>query len=125
MNKDWVEHQNFPSRPQCPLEEEEIKAEENTKGKEEVEAKIEEEKTNLQILMEEAAIKIRTKAKASANKVEKIKHMDKGMINPKSNVITIRSMENMPMNVGRKRVTWVIGPVLVLQKKISVKRIFF
>ena len=68
--------------------------------------------------MEEAAIKIRTKAKAIASKVDKIKHMDKGMINPKSNVITVRSMAIMPMNVGRNRVTWVIDPVLILLKKI-------
>ena len=72
--------------------------------------------------MEGATIKIRTKAKVASSKVDKIKHMDKGMINPKSNVITIRSMPIMPMNVGRNIVTWVIDPVLILQKKISFKK---
>ena len=75
--------------------------------------------------MEVAAIKIKTKAKAATSKVEKIKHMDKHMINPKSNVITIRSIVIMPMNVGRNRVTWVIDPMLTLLKEISVKRIYF
>ena len=75
--------------------------------------------------MEGAAIKIRTKAKAAASKVEKIKHMEKGMINPKSNVITVRSMAIMPMNVGRNKVTWVIDPVLILPRKISVRRSYF
>ena len=72
-----------------------------------------------------AAIKIITKAKATASKVEKIKHMDKGMINPKSNVITVKNMAIMPMNVGRNRVTWVIDPVLILLRKISVKKNYF
>ena len=72
-----------------------------------------------------AAIKIRTKFKEVANKVDKIKHMDKDMINPKSNVITVRIMGIMPMNVGRNRVTWIIDLVLTLQKKISVKKILF
>ena len=112
MNKDWVEQKThlwiMPSRPKFPLEEEEVKEEENTKEKEEEEAKIEEEEVALQILREGAAIKIRTKAKATASKVDKIKDMDKGMINSKSNVITIRSMAIMPMSVGRNRVTWVI-----------------
>ena len=72
--------------------------------------------------MEGAAIKIRTKAKVAASKVDKIKHMDKGMINPKCNVIIVRSMAIMPMNVGRNIVTWVIEPMLILPKKISVKK---
>ena len=125
MNKDWVELQthlwSMPSRPKCPLEEEEVKEEETTEEKEEAEAKTEEEKIALQIHKEGVAIKIKIKAKAAANKVEKIKHMDKGMINPKSNVITIRSIVIMQMKVGVNRVTWVIDPVLILQKKISVK----
>ena len=129
MNKDWVEKQthfwSMPSRPKCHLEEEEVKAEETTKEKEEAEAKIEEEETSLQIQVEGAKIEIRTNAKEVANKVEKIKHMDKGMINPKSNVITVRSMAIMPMNVGRNRVTWEIDPVLILLKKISIKKTYF
>ena len=114
----------MPSRPKCPLEEEEVKAEENTEENEEGKSKKEEE-TTLQILVEGATTKFRIKAKVAANKVEKIKHMDKGMINPKSNVITVRSMAIFPMNVGRNRVTLVIYPVLILLKKILVKRIFF
>ena len=58
--------------------------------------------------MEGAAKKVRIKAKVASNKVEKIEHMDKGMINPKSNVITVRSMGIMPMNLGRNKVTWVV-----------------
>ena len=103
----------MPSRPKCPLEEEEVKAEETIEEKEEVESKTEEEETTLQIKMEGAVIKIRTKAKEAANKEDKVKHMDKGMINPKSNVITVRIMAIMPMNVGRNRVTWVIDSVLI------------
>ena len=75
--------------------------------------------------MEGAATKVRIKAKETANKVEKIKHMEKGMINPKSNVITVRSMAIMPMNVGRNKVTWITDPVLILLKKISVKKNYF
>ena len=103
MNKDWVEMHthiwSMLSRPKFPLEEEEVKAEEATEEKEDAEAKIEEEETTLQV--EGTTIKIRTKAKAVANKVDKIKHMDKGMINPKSNVITVKSMTIMPTDVGR------------------------
>ena len=124
MNKDLAEQQthiwSMPSRPKCPLEEEEVKAKEITEEKEEAEAKTDEE-TTLQIQEEGAATKIRTKAKVVASKVDKIKHIDKGMINPKTNVITVRSMSIMQMNVGRNRVTWVIEPVLILEKKISVK----
>ena len=115
---------SMPSRPKCPLEKEEVKVEETTKEKEEAEAKTEEE-TTLQIQVEGEEIKIRTKAKATANRVDKINHMDKDMINPKSNVITVRSMAIMPMNVGRNRVTWVIEPVLILLRKISIKKIYF
>ena len=115
----------MPSRPKCPLEEEEVKEEETTEEKVEGEARTKEEETTQQIQMEGATTKIRTRAKAAASNVDKIKHMDKGMINPKSNVIAIRSMAIMPMNVGRNRVTWVIYRVLILQKKISVKRSCF
>ena len=107
------------------MEEEEVNAEETIEEKEEAEAKTEEEETTLKILMEGAAIKIRTKAKAVASKVEKIKHVDKGMINLKSNVITVRSMAIMPMNIGRNIVTWVIDRLLILLRKISVKRSCF
>ena len=112
----------MPSRPKCPLEEEEVKVEETTEEKEETKSKIEEEETTLQAQVEGAEIKIRTKAKATASMVEKIKHMDKGMKNPKSNVITVKKMAIMPMNVGRNRVTWVVDPVLTSLNKISVKK---
>ena len=59
----------MPSRPKCPLEEEEVKADKNTEEKEETEVKMEEEETTLQV--EGAAIKIRTNAKAATSKVEK------------------------------------------------------
>ena len=122
MNKDWVEQQthlwSMPSRPKCLLEEEEVKAEQTRKEKEEVESKIEDEETTLEIQVEGVATKIRTKAKAATNKVEKIKQMDKGTINHKPNVITVRSMVIMPMNVGRNRMTWVIDPVPTLLKRL-------
>ena len=103
------------------MQEEEVKADQTIEEKEEAEAKIEEE-IALQIQLEGTATKVTIKAKATTNEVDKIKHMDKGMINPKSNVITVRSMAIMPMNVGRNRVTWVIDLVLILLRKISVKR---
>ena len=81
--------QSKPSRPRCPLEEEEVKAEETRE--EEAEAKTEVEETVQQMLKEEAAIQIRTKAKAVANKVDNIMLKDKGMINPMSNVIIVKN----------------------------------
>ena len=53
------------------------------------------------MLKEEAAIQIRTKDKAVINKVENIMLKDEGMKNPMSNVITVKNMGTMPMNVGR------------------------
>ena len=114
----------MPSRPKCPLEEEGVKENQTSKEMVQEEDKTEEE-TTLQIQVEGAATKVTIKSKASANKVDKIKHMDKGMINPKSNVITVRIMGIMPMNVGRNRVTWVIDPVLTLLKKFRVGIFFF
>ena len=87
----WIK----PSRPRCPLEEEEVKAEETRE--EEAEARIEEEGTIQQILKEEAAIQIRTKVKAAANKVDNIMLKDKGMKNPMSNVIIVKNMGIMPV----------------------------
>ena len=107
------------------MEEEEVKAEETIEEKEDAEAKIEEEEIALQMKMEGATTIIRTRAKALASKMDKIKYMEKGMINPKSNVITVKSMAIMPMNVGKNRVTLVIDPVLILLKKISVKKSSF
>ena len=112
------------SRPKCPLEEEEVKVDQTTEEKEEAEAKTNKE-TCLQVQVEGAAIKVRIKSKATTSKVDKIKHMEKGMINPNSSIITVRSMGIMPISVGRNRVTWVVDPVLILQKRILVKRIYF
>src|SRR5271168_4485550 len=88
-----------PSRPRCPLEEEEVKAEETRE--EEAEAITEVEGTVQQMLKEEAAIQIRTKAKAATNKENNIMLKDKGMKNPMSNVIIVKNMGTMPVNVGR------------------------
>ena len=88
-----------PSRPRCPLEEEEVKEEETEE--EEAEARTEVEGTVQQMLKEEAAIQIRSKAKAAANKEDNIMLNDKGMKNPMSNVITVKDMGIMQMNVGR------------------------
>ena len=88
-----------PSRPRCPLEEEEVKEEETKE--EEAEARIEVEGTTHQMHKEEAAIQIRTKAKAAANKEDNIMLKDKGMINPMSNVTIVKNMGIMQMNVGR------------------------
>eukprot|EP00253_Pinus_taeda_P019137 PITA_19137 len=68
----------MPLRPRCPLEEEEVKAEE-TRG-EEAKAKTEVEETIQQTLKEEATNQIRTKAKAAVNNVENIMLKDKGNI---------------------------------------------
>eukprot|EP00253_Pinus_taeda_P020908 PITA_20908 len=65
-------------RPRCPLEEEEVKAEETRE--EEAEAKIEVEGTVQQTLKEEATIQIITKAKSAANKADSIMLKDKGNI---------------------------------------------
>ena len=88
-----------PSRPRCPLEEEEVKVEETRE--EEAEAKTEVEETVQQMLKEEAAIQIRTKAKAATNKVDNIMLKDKGMKNPMSNVIIVKNMGTMQMNVRK------------------------
>ena len=113
------------SRPRFTLEEEEVKAYQNIEEEVEVEAITDEEETTLQVQVEGVATKIRTKARETTKKVGKIKYMDKGMINTMSNVITVRSMGTMPMNVERNRVTWVIDPVLTLLKKLKVKKICF
>ena len=81
------------------LEEEEIKAEEARE--EEAEAKTEVEETVQQMLKGEATIQIRTKAKETANKEDNIMLKDKGMKNPMSNVIIVKNMGIMPVNVGR------------------------
>ena len=89
----------MPSRPRCPLEEEEVKGEETRE--EEAEARTEVEEAVQQMLKEEAALQIRTKAKAAANKENNIMLKDKGMKNPMSNAIIVKNMGIMPVNVGR------------------------
>ena len=125
MNRDWVEMKthpwSMPSRPKFPLEEEEVRAEGITEENLEAEAKTEDEEIALQILKEGAVIKIRTKAKAAANKVDKNMLMDKGMTNPMSSVIIVKNMGIMQMNVGRSRMIWVIDPVQISLEKISAK----
>ena len=81
------------------MEEEEVKAEETRE--EEAEARTEVEGTVQQMLKEEAAIQIRTKAKATVNKENNIMLKDKGMKNPMSNAIIVKNMGIMPVNVGR------------------------
>ena len=95
--------QSKPLRPRCLLEEEEVKAEETRE--EEAEARTEVEGTVQQMLKEEAAIQIRTKAKAAANKEDNIMLKDKGMKNPMSNVIIVKNMGIMQMSVGRNSMT--------------------
>eukprot|EP00253_Pinus_taeda_P004822 PITA_04822 len=60
------------------------------------------EGTVQQMLKEEAAIQIRTKAKEAANKEDNIMLKDKGMKNPMSNAIIVKNMGIMPVNVGRR-----------------------
>ena len=91
--------QSKPSRPRCHLEEEEVKAEETRE--EEEEPNTEAEETVQQTFKEEAAIQIRTKVKAAANKEDNIMLKDKGMKNAMSNVIIVKNMGITQMNVGR------------------------
>ena len=64
---------------------------------------MEEAKTKAEIILqaqaEGAAIRIKMKVQTN-NKL-----MDKGMTNPKSNVIIVRNMGTMPMNVGKNKMT--------------------
>ena len=91
--------QSKPSRPRCPLEEEEVKEEETEE--EEAEARTEVEGTTHQMHKEEAAIQIRTKVKAAANKEISIMVKDKGMINLMFNAIIAKSMDIMLVIVER------------------------
>ena len=63
------------------------------------------EETALQAQAEGATSRIKVKAQ------DRVKHKDKGMINPKSNVIIVKSMGIIPMNVERNKMIWVIDPV--------------
>jgi len=81
------------------LEEEEVKADETREKESEAKTKV--EGIVQQMLKEEAKIQIRTKAKVAINKVDNIMLKDKGMKNPMSNVIIVKNMGIMPMNIGR------------------------
>ena len=85
------------SRHKCLLVEVEV-AEDKT-PKEEEEAHREVEETSLQAQVEGAAIRIKVKAQANT------KHKEKGMINPKSNVIIVRNMGTMSIYVEKNKMT--------------------
>ena len=68
-----------------------------TEEKEESHRQVEE--TALQAQVEGATTRIKVKAQARLN------HMEKSMINPKSNVIIVKIMGIMPMNVERNKMT--------------------
>ena len=84
------------SRLRCLLAKEEVEAEKITEV-------VEEAKTEATIILlaQAEGAAIITKMKVQANN----KLMDKGMTNPKSNVIIVRNMGNMPMNVRKSKVT--------------------
>ena len=105
MNIDWVGVKthllSMPLRPRCLSEEEEGKAEETKE--EEAEAKTEVDGTTLHIHMEGAIVKVTAIAKAVASRVVSRMLKDKGMINPMSNVIIVKNMVIMLMNVEISR----------------------
>jgi len=82
-----------------------VEVEEDDMLEEEEEAHTEVDEATLQAQVEGEAMKIQVKAQA------KIKNKVRGMINLKSNVITIRSMVIMKMNVERSNVTLVTNQV--------------
>lgn len=82
-----------------------VEAEEDHMLEEEEETHTEVEEAALQAQMEETTIKIQGKAQA------KIKHKVKGMINLKFNVITVRSMVTIQMNVERSNMILVTNQV--------------
>eukprot|EP00253_Pinus_taeda_P009615 PITA_09615 len=78
----------------------------SAKGKveaEQITEVVEEAKTEANIILQAQAegAAIRTKMNVQANN----KLMDKGMTNPKSNVIIVRNRGTMPMNVGKNKMT--------------------
>ena len=76
-----------------------VEAEEDYMLEEEEEAHKEVKEETLQAQVKEAAIKIQVKAQA------KIKHKVRGIINLKFNVIIVRSMVILQMNVERSSMT--------------------
>ena len=85
------------SRHKFPLVK--VGVEEDQIIKEEEEARIEVEEAALQAQVEGVAMKIQVKAQA------KIKHKVRGMINLKFNVIIVRIVVIMQMNVERRNMT--------------------
>ena len=85
------------SRHKCILVKVEVKEDQTTEEEEEAHTKVEE--ATLQVQVEGAATQIKAKAQA------RVKHKDKGMINPKSNVIIVKSMGTMQINVERNKMT--------------------
>ena len=93
----------MPSRHKFPLVK--VEAEEDHMLEEEEEVHTEVEEVALQAQVEGAVIKIQVKAQS------KIKHKVRGMINLKFNVIIVRSMVIMQMNVKRSNMTLVTNQV--------------
>lgn len=59
---------------------------------------------------------------AVSNKVDNIMFKDKAMKNPMSNVIIVKNMGTVQMNVGRSSMILVIDLVQISIEKISVKK---
>ena len=101
MNIDLIEkqapHWNMPSRHKFHLVN--VEAEKDHMLEEEKETHIEVEEAMLQPQVEEATIEIQVKAQA------KIKNKVRGVINLKFNVITLRSIVIMQMNIERSNMT--------------------
>ena len=93
----------MPSRHKLHLGK--VEAEEDQIPEEEEEAHTKVDEVALQAQMEEATIKIQVKAQA------KIKRKVRGMINLKFNVITVRSMVIMQMNLERSNMILVTNQV--------------
>ena len=105
----WTKQQthqwSLPSRHKFHLVK--VEVEEYQIIEEEEEAHTEVEEAALQAQMEGATIKIKVKAQA------KIKHKVKGMINLKFNVIIVRSMVIMQINVERSNMACVANQVKI------------
>jgi len=103
----------MPSRHKFPLVK--VDAKEDQMLEEEEEVHIEVEEGALQAQVEEATIKIQVKVQA------KIKHKVRGMINLNFNVIIVRSMEIMQMNVGRNNMILLTNQMQISHRKIKTK----
>ena len=90
-------------RHKCLFAKVEVEEDQTTEDVGETHTEVEE--VALQAQVEGATIRIQEKARA------RIKHKDRGMINLKSNFIIAKSMAIMKMNVGRRKMTWVVNLV--------------